>query len=272
MQFTKNSLFFPGLNFISLKTVDSTNRFAKDLLSNSRPVADGTVILAETQTAGRGQMTGSWLSESGKNLTFSIIVHPSFVLPEQQFLLNKVVALSVFDLLSGIVDGLYIKWPNDIICSEGKLSGILIENILQGAAIKSSVIGIGINLNQIQFPEGSGQATSLKLVTGADYAPDLILNNFMVFFERRYSALCQALTGEKPVGPGLRALVGTDADYLQALYGYQQEKKYEVAGRQIRGKIVGISESGEVLLESDGKTSAFWLKEIKLIPSGSSPF
>lgn len=236
-------------------------------------------------------MTGSWLSESGKNLTFSIIVHPSFVLPEQQFLLNKVVALSVFDLLSGIVDGLYIKWPNDIICSEGKLSGILIENILQGAAIKSSVIGIGINLNQIQFPEGSGQATSLKLVTGADYAPDLILNNFMVFFERRYSALCQALTGEKPVGPGLRALVGqpeaanvenrvtmpepvfsTDADYLQALYGYQQEKKYEVAGRQIRGKIVGISESGELLLESDGKTSAFWLKEIKLIPSGSSPF
>jgi len=221
-------------------------------------------------------MSGTWLSESGSNLTFSIIVHPLFILPEQQFLLNKVVALSVFDLLTELGLHVHIKWPNDIICEQGKLSGILIENILQGALIRSSVIGIGINLNQLLFPEGSGVATSLKLVTGKNYPVDETLNSFMVCFERRYSALYQALA---VAGSGASSLAGQsqpgsvlDAAYLGALYGFLEYKTYEIAGQQVSGKIVGISGSGEVQLEYEGRVAAFWLKEIKLVTAGPSPF
>ena len=256
MQFTKNSLFFPGQKLISLVSVDSTNRYAKDLVSKSRPVADGTVILAEHQSAGRGQMSASWHSETGKNLTFSVIVHPDYLLPEQQFKLNKVVALSVFDLFNELNLAVKIKWPNDIICSKGKLAGILIENILQGNMLKHAIIGIGINLNQTEFPDAAGSAVSLQRVTGKAYNLIEVLNLFMFHFGKRYVQL-------KRAGYGL-----PDTEYLCNLLGYKKVCTYEINGLTVGGIITGIHETGELELEIQGQKRLFWLKEIRFIHEG----
>lgn len=256
MQFTKNSLFFPGQNLITLVSVDSTNRYAKLLLSNSRPVADGTVILAEHQSAGRGQMSSSWLSETGKNLTFSIIVHPFHLSPDQQFKLNKVVALSVFDLFAEMNLEVKIKWPNDIICPEGKLGGILIENIIQGNTLKHAIIGIGINLNQTEFPDAAGSAVSVRQLTGINYDLIEVLNLLLFHFGKRYLQLKRAEYG----------LI--DTDYLKNLLGYNEICTYEIDGMQVAGIIRGILETGELELDFQGKIRLFWLKEIKFVHTG----
>jgi BirA family biotin operon repressor/biotin-[acetyl-CoA-carboxylase] ligase len=152
----QNNIFsslFIGQNFFTLKEVDSTNNFLKELLSNSTPLVEGTVIMAENQYAGRGQQHKSWHTEPGKNLTFSILLMPVFLPVEDQFDLTRVVSLGVFDALWPITGNkLKIKWPNDLYYGDNKLGGILIENIIQSGKIKASVIGIGLNINQESFP------------------------------------------------------------------------------------------------------------------------
>ncbi len=169
---------FVGKNLITLKQVDSTNNYAKLLTANSRPVPDGTVILADTQTGGRGQAGTSWVSEPGLNLTFSVLLECGFLPPVRQFHLSMAVSLGIVEALGRLMhrmapaggeDGnptrlpaLAIKWPNDILLDRKKMGGILIENLLAGSRMKSSIVGIGLNINQEDFP-GLPGATSLKL-------------------------------------------------------------------------------------------------------------
>src|ERR1035441_10550859 len=142
---------FIGKNLITLDSVASTNNFAKDMLSNTRPV-EGTAIMAKEQYAGRGQMGNAWETESGKNLTCSFILYPEFLEADKQFFLNMAVALAVKDFCEHVLhDEIKIKWPNDIYYHDKKLGGILIENSISGNKISSSVIGIGINVNQTAF-------------------------------------------------------------------------------------------------------------------------
>ena len=145
---------FVGQNFVTLKEVDSTNNFLKNLASNSKPVIEGTVIMAENQYAGRGQQQNGWFAQPGKNLTFSILFKPHFLAVADQFDLVRAVSLGVFDTFEPLLGaGLKIKWPNDIYHGDQKLGGMLIENMIQGGQIKNSIVVIGLNINQQNFPE-----------------------------------------------------------------------------------------------------------------------
>src|SRR5690606_4854707 len=134
---------FVGQNIVSLKRVDSTNDYLKKQVANSKPVPEGTVILAEEQFAGRGQFDNKWLSQPGQNLTFSILLSPSFLPISQQFSLNIAISLAINDVLCSFIgSGCEIKWPNDIIFDDRKLGGVLIENIIRGTNWKYSIVGI----------------------------------------------------------------------------------------------------------------------------------
>ena len=153
MQNNTISALFVGQNLITIKEVDSTNTFLKNIVSNSKPLMEGTVIMAEHQTAGKGQQQNGWHSEAGKNLIFSLLLFPQFLLPDSSFNLLTAISLGVIKPLQKVLGkDCRIKWPNDIYYGQKKLGGILIENALAGQTIKHAVIGIGININQEKFP------------------------------------------------------------------------------------------------------------------------
>ena len=154
---------FIGKNVISLETIDSTNDYAKQLLSTQKPT-DGTLIIAKAQTKGRGQLGNIWQTESGKNLTVSYILYPNFLSPDKQFYLNMAVALGIREFCESIcAEHVQIKWPNDIYFEGRKLAGILCERIHGDP--RSIIIGIGVNVNAREFPaEIVATATSLAQV------------------------------------------------------------------------------------------------------------
>ena len=154
MQNNTFSALFVGQKTVKLKEIDSTNNYLKNLLSNYEPVAEGTVIMADYQFAGRGQHENKWQSKAGENLTFSIYLKPNFLHPNLQFYLNKSISLGVSDCITQLIqEDCYIKWPNDIFVNNSKIGGILIENTLRGNLLKDSVIGIGLNINQKHFED-----------------------------------------------------------------------------------------------------------------------
>ena len=115
------------LTRINLPKVDSTNNFCKDMLSFRDALVGITLVVADEQTAGRGQATNTWESGKGQNLTFSVVCHPNFVKPSEQFILSQCMAVALWRSISLIVDEARIKWPNDIYIGNKKVSGTLIE-------------------------------------------------------------------------------------------------------------------------------------------------
>ncbi|MFA5245626.1 MAG: biotin--[acetyl-CoA-carboxylase] ligase [Pedobacter sp.] len=254
MQNNTFSGLFVGQNLIRLKEVDSTNTFLKDALSKSTPFMDGTVILAEKQFAGRGQSGNSWQSEAGKNLTFSILLNPVFLQVEKQFELNKAVSLALNDVLSKYFNGrAYIKWPNDLYIDNNKIGGMLIENIVQGSRIKHAIVGIGLNINQGQFPDNLKNITSFKQELHQDYDLMGILSEICSSVEARYLQLRSG------------ALDKLDHDYLNKLYLMHQWSVFRFDGRIESGKIMGVTGPGQLLLETTEGQRLFNNKEIEFI-------
>ena len=142
-----------SLNFkhIHLLTVDSTNRFALELISKTNPT-DGFCVFSDVQTAGRGQYGREWLSESGKNLLATFIFRTQFIQLEDIFILHQLAGLSVLAAIDSVgLAGAEIKWPNDIIIHDKKIAGILIQNTLRAHHLQYSIVGIGLNVNQVDF-------------------------------------------------------------------------------------------------------------------------
>src|SRR5680860_150521 len=156
-----------ALNIIVLKDVESTNNYANQLiLSNAE---EGTVVLAQFQKKGRGQQGNQWESQSGKNLLASIILYPKFLKAGNQFLISKMVSLGLVEYLRHEVRDVSIKWPNDIYIGNKKIAGILIENAIKGRNLFSTVIGVGLNLNQKNFLSDAPNPVSLYQLTGKEY-------------------------------------------------------------------------------------------------------
>lgn len=253
----QNNIFsglFVGQNLLTLKEVDSTNNFLKDLLSNSKPVPEGTVIMAEHQYAGRGQQQSKWLSQPGKNLTFSILFKPAFINAVNQFDLTRAISLGVYDTLRTLLgDGLKIKWPNDIYYGDKKLGGMLIENMVQGERINNSVVGIGLNINQDDFPEGAGNATSVKQILQKDYDLRLLLSEICSQIEGYYLHLKAGRVNFIRSG------------YLSRLYWLNEQRQFKAAGKIFTGAIEGVADNGLLMIRSEGNTAAYNLKEIEFL-------
>lgn len=256
MQNNTFSTLFVGQNLIRLITVDSTSDYLKSLASKSEPLPEGTVIMADHQYKGRGQQGSNWLTEAGKNLTFSIFLKPAFLKAETQFLLNIAVSLGINWALGPLLinERLSIKWPNDIYYGNQKLGGILIENALINNHIKHSVVGIGINVNQTQFDkELTREAVSIIQILNKNFDLQILLSRFCETIEAAYLNLKE---GENEL---------LKKQYMDKLYRGKQRTLFESNGKVFEGKIIGIEDSGLLLLEINGEMQKFNAKEIAFI-------
>jgi BirA family transcriptional regulator, biotin operon repressor / biotin---[acetyl-CoA-carboxylase] ligase len=242
-----------GHEIIRLTEVDSTNRYFMDWLLRERP-EEGTVVITGSQTAGKGTDGSVWESERGLNLTFSFILYPSFLAPGEQFYLNKAVSLGMADIVSECLPGrddIRIKWPNDIYIGNHKLAGTLIQNGVKGSVFDFSVIGIGLNVNQVSFRGDAPNPISLKMSTGQDFDLDKVLLKTLEKIENRYDLLKKGMNE------------AMDIDYLEALYRFNMLSGFVYQGNQIIAKITGVNRYGQLILEIPGeKIMECDLKEI----------
>ena len=246
--------FFVGQKLLTLPRVDSTNTYLKQQLAKVEPVPEGTVIMAEEQYAGRGQADNVWIADPGKNLTCSILLNPSFVSPDKQFIINKAISTGINDALYKIIGtDLKIKWPNDIYVKNKKIGGVLIENIISGTAIKHAIVGIGINVNQTDFSPNLKNVTSLLQILHKNYSVSQLLKEVCIAIENRYLQLKS----------GKMELI--DEAYLGNLYGFDEELLFTVAGNKVRGTIVGVTERGLLEVSINGERRSFANKEITFI-------
>jgi BirA family biotin operon repressor/biotin-[acetyl-CoA-carboxylase] ligase len=247
-----HTLFF-GKNLVFLPECPSTNSLAVELAQAGRG-PEGTVVITNHQTAGRGQRGNTWESGIGLNLTFSVIVHPVFLNAAQQFLLNKAVSLAIRDVIFRYnVEQVRVKWPNDIMISNKKSCGILIENQVTGNQLSRSVIGIGLNVNQQEFT--SPGATSLSVHLGKSIDLARLFDDLLQSLEWRYLQLKNNRHRE------------LDEDYIRSLYGLNEMRPFMVGDKKMEGRIVGVDHLGRLSVdfEKPGEARSFDLKEIKYL-------
>lgn len=239
---------FLGKDVIYLTECHSTNDEALERLRR-REIAEGSIIITDHQTKGRGQRGSTWQSDSGQNLTFSLLLQPNFLSPSEQFFLNMIISLAVVELLSDYTADLKIKWPNDIVHqTDGKLGGILIENIINQKGIEHAVVGVGLNINQTEF--SLPKVTSLMLLAGQQQDRWEIFRLLIAKIEKRYMSLKR---GE---------LNKIKSDYLANLYRLGEWFTYDDGG-VFEGKITGIDEYGKLAIEKrNGMVCCYGLKEV----------
>jgi BirA family biotin operon repressor/biotin-[acetyl-CoA-carboxylase] ligase len=247
-----DTALFIGSHHISLESVDSTNTYAKNIIAE-KPT-EGTLITATEQTAGRGQAGSAWQSEKEANLTASYILYPAFLAADKQFFLSMAVSLAVRELCEELTgQEIRIKWPNDIYHRNKKLAGILIENTISGSAIASSVIGIGLNINQADFDPALPNPTSIRLISGQEMAIESIIPRLNSYIEKYYLQLRQLHFNF------------LDKAYTVYLYRYHQTALYSRNGQQFRGEIMGVTKEGKLIIDSNGRELKFGMKEVEYL-------
>ena len=243
-----------GNNIIRLDSVDSTNNYAAKLI-NQPNIPFGTVIMSRFQTSGKGQRASNWISSKNENLLFSFILDTSFLNSAYVFKLSKAVSISLKIALSEIVSNdISIKWPNDIFVDSCKIAGILIENQWAASSLKSSIIGVGLNVNQIEF-DSSFSATSLRLLTKSEHIIDDVLKTIIKYLNIYFEVLKK----------GSFSLI--DEMYLNYLLKFHEWSKYKsLNGEVFEGKITGVSKNGLLSVEDrSGQVKNYDLKEINFV-------
>jgi len=232
---------------VHIEETDSTNRWLKE---NG---AGTMVVVADYQTAGKGCGSNSWESERGKNLTFSMLIHPTDIPASRQFRITEVISVALSETLehlSPLTSHLspLIKWPNDIYVGDKKICGILIENRLQGCVIKDSIIGIGLNVNQTVFKSDAPNPVSLCQLLGHEVDREQLLKVFL----QQFQEVWQRET--------------TGADYRNRLYRREGWHAYEDAQGRFEARLTGVSEDGHLLLEDrQGRLRTYAFKEVQFI-------
>jgi len=243
-----------GNSIIRLHSVDSTNNHAKWLLKKNKSLAEGTVIIADSQEQGRGQYGNNWVTESGKNLTFSIILYPKFLKASEQFLLNQAICLGLVECIqTKVSQQVSIKWPNDILVERKKVCGILIENNIMKDALSESIIGIGLNVNQTDFPISVLNATSLKLISNNNIDLEELLQELLGCIEKYYLKI---MHGQKDF---------IREHYLQILYQYKKNSDFRINNEVVQGVIEGVNQLGQLEITINGERKVFNNKEVAFL-------
>ena len=228
-----------GSHIIQIDRVSSTNNYAAKLLNQTK-IPFGAVIMAQFQDDGRGQRGAVWQSKSGENLLFSAILDGSLMKECPPFYLSKCVAVSIKDTLSFFLKHkIHLKWPNDVLVERRKIAGVLIESQWKGNNLFSSIIGVGLNVNQTHFEYGF-DATSMKLLSANDYDLKEVLQvfctklnfNFNKLLSKEYSDLQQ--------------------DYLSSLYKYNEKTHFKIGDQLEEVVLKDVNENGMVSLEMLG--------------------
>lgn len=252
------------MKIIRFKNIESTNQYLQRLLDEGVDIMDN-IVVADFQTSGKGQGKNVWQSEEGKNLLFSIALDMSFLKAEDQFLLTQIVSVAMIDVLKNYLpeNSLFIKWPNDIYYNDKKIAGILIKNEIKGMMLGTSIIGIGLNVNQTDFDENLPNPISMKIVTGKDYDLEKILLEVAESLSRDVTYYT---TKNKRDVIGASKISQRDDNYINHLYRYKQWASYEHEGEVKEMMIVGYDKFGRLILkEKNDREVVCDLKEIKFI-------
>ncbi len=253
----------PRFQWIELGEVDSTNSF----LRGYRPArqTDITLVTTEFQTAGRGQGTNRWEAEAGKNLLFSLQVHPASLPVEQMFVLSEAIALSIQKAVEEVLKGsatasplrkneVLVKWPNDVYVGDKKVAGILIENELKGQHIGRSILGCGVNVNQSVFTSEAPNPISLCQLLGHEMERSFLLEAIMTFFTCRYDAIQRGKFAE------------IHTDYLAALYRRMGFHTYHDVRGTFQAEIINVEPSGHLILQDKiGHLRRYAFKEVTFL-------
>ena len=235
-----------GNNLVYLEAVGSTNSWALEL-SKRAEIKDGTVFITDHQTAGRGQMGNRWNAEPNANLTFSVLLIEPVPLQEQ-FYLTVFVTLALYDFLATKVHHIKIKWPNDILINQKKVSGILIENQVAGSKISAAVVGIGLNVNQLHFDFDT--ATSVRKESGILQELSASLDDLLSCLDERY---LQLKSGKKDL------LLN---EWYSRLYLKDLPHQFSTGGKSFNGVITGVDMLGRLVVETAEGQRIFGFKEI----------
>lgn len=236
---------------LTYTTLPSTNSEAARMILKGQ-VSHPIYLVTDYQESGKGQGDNSWQSDAGKNLLLSWIVFPAFLSVHRQFQLSKAVSLAICDLLRFHNIEYKIKWPNDILCRKMKIGGILIENSVLGSTLQYSIIGIGLNVNQTNFPEFPYQATSMYNTSGKKYAISEIRDQLITNLEYRYSQLKDGQYHK------------TDSAYLNSLFCLNEECIFTAGNENFKAIIRGVNEIGELILEKNNKALCYGYHSIKM--------
>lgn len=247
---------FVGQNAIFLPEVESTNSYATALLKNVN-LAEGTVVYTTNQTKGRGQRGNHWISGPGLNLAVSYVLKPTFLHIDKLFFMYIISALAVHDVMAEMLDSsqfdIKIKWPNDILVNSKKIAGILNENILNNTTTNTTVIGIGINVNQENFI-GVEKVTSLRLLNSRSYDINAVLKALNKHLEKYYLQL-----KNKQFEALLKA-------YYTHFFKIGEQQGFIVNEKTISFLIKGINDKGLLhLVDNECKDHYFDIKEVKWV-------
>ena len=240
------------MKVIRLKEVDSTNRYLHDC--QQLPDGQSVLVVADYQTAGRGQGSNTWESEPGKNLLFSLAIQPKFVPVRRQFLLAEAEALAIKEALDSYTDGITLKWPNDVYWQDRKISGTLIETSLSAGAVKRCVFGTGIDVNQREFYSDAPNPVSLKQIIGSDTDRMTLLKDIISRFD---AYLTDIRNGN------YERIVSLYMSYLYRGHGFfpfrDKDGDFEAA-------IVEVEDDGHLILHDRGDhIRSYAFKEVEFI-------
>lgn len=243
-----------GNKIIELEEINSTNDYAAALLLNDKQ-PDGTIVLAQHQSHGKGQGKNIWESAKGKNLLMSVVLNQLNLKATDQFFISEMTAISIVSAIKELYEiDLIIKWPNDIYFNNKKIGGILIRNSIGEGIIKHSIIGIGININQEEFPENIPNPSSLSLILQRKLDKEAIFYSLIQTLNDNY----------------LR-LLSSDFEYFKKefeknLIGFNKEMQFiDNKGKSFEAIILGVKESGELLIKIRNEIKSFSHGEIKLV-------
>lgn len=242
------------LNVIYFDELDSTNAHLK---SNISEYKHGDCIVANHQTAGRGQLGTEWVSKPHENVMCSFLVDWSKVKIVDQFQISKLVAIVVLSEIKALLPDheVKIKWPNDIYIEDHKVAGILIENTLNHIYVDKSIIGIGINANQVKFPDFNGKkVTSLRNMLDGEEV------NIYELIKRIGDDLMQEVAFGR-----IHDSKTLNRVYLNHLLGYRQERRFTDKDGEFTGIIKGIDPQGRLMIEDQKRIKIYDLKEIQFI-------
>ena len=232
-----------------IATTASTNDDARD-----EKYREGDVVWADFQTAGRGQRGHVWHSRKGENLTFSIVLEPTFVPIAEQFAVSEVVALSLVDMLADYGVEARIKWTNDIYVGDKKLVGILIEHSLASTTLRRTIVGVGINVNQTEFDASLPNPVSMAQLLGGELNAEGVLQSFLQHLHHNYNALREMQNA-------------LHERYNSLLYRLAEWHTYALpSGERFEAKILGTASNGALCLEDkNGKIKDYLFKEVEFV-------
>jgi BirA family transcriptional regulator, biotin operon repressor / biotin---[acetyl-CoA-carboxylase] ligase len=243
---------FIGQHIVYQAACASTNSLAIECWHQD-DFPEGAVVITDHQYRGRGQRGHVWHSQPNKNLTFSAVLYPTFLSARQGFSLNMIITLAIQHVLALYIPSeLRIKWPNDIYYQDKKLGGVLIENVVQKQRLKTSVIGIGLNVNQVCFTfQGP---TSLSLICQRTFSLQELLAQILTKLECYYLQL------------RAQDIASLKAAYLKDMYWIHEVHTFQDATHTFPGVIKGVDTAGKLIIEhAEGTSRCYNMQEVKFI-------